>query len=333
MLVTVSGTPYSGKTTLCHNIAKLPMRIVSAVDILDKYCNTRATYLPKVRKDIVSDVTINSYFAEELSSYKDCSEDIVFDCLTGFNFVKNSFKIFLYCNPEVATYRYLSMYNKFQSADSVESMVRDTAELKRRFEKFYNIDIYNLANYDVVIDTSYASAFDVLNIVKEQLALFKIGKSKKCIKFCPRSIRPTVRLENIDVDLVHNLQVNSFDNKAGILVSASDLYCIDNFEYVIAKSLNKDVFVDCELVEPRVVIGLNNSQLFDMEMFCGHTFGKPGLCMLTSSVDCLKLFYNYLISLGCDESSYDKEIMKLKESTGIKSTEELAKNLYSRGLI
>ena len=96
----------------------------------------------------------------------------VLDSRIAFKFFPDSFKIFLYCKPEIAAKRIL----KDKRAAESYSLQDTKKEIERRerldilrYKKYYDINIIDFKNYDLVIDSSNMSEEKVNNAVLNAL--------------------------------------------------------------------------------------------------------------------------------------------------------------------
>jgi predicted cytidylate kinase len=85
-------------------------------------------------------------------------DDFVIDSRLGFHFLKQSFKVFLQVELEVAADRILKEKRAHESyadlADSVASIKKRIASEDKRYSSYYKIDYQDKTHYDLVVDTT-----------------------------------------------------------------------------------------------------------------------------------------------------------------------------------
>ena len=99
----------------------------------------------------------------------------------AWHFVPGSFKLHLLVDIEVAAKRIMDENRGTEKyptlADAVEKIkARKTSENKRYTEK-YNVNPDDLANYDLVVDTTYATPEEICDLIETHLNNWKNGES------------------------------------------------------------------------------------------------------------------------------------------------------------
>lgn len=108
-------------------------------------------------------------------------EDMAIDSRMAWHFVPESFKLHLLVDIEVAAKRIMDENRGTEKyptlADAVEKIkARKTSENKRYTEK-YNVNPDDLANYDLVVDTTYATPEEICDLIETHLNNWKNGES------------------------------------------------------------------------------------------------------------------------------------------------------------
>ena len=108
-------------------------------------------------------------------------EDMAIDSRMAWHFVPESFKLHLLVDIEVAAKRIMDENRGTEKyptlAEAVEKIkARKTSENKRYTEK-YNVNPDDLANYDLVVDTTYATPEEICDLIETHLNNWKNGES------------------------------------------------------------------------------------------------------------------------------------------------------------
>jgi len=162
MIITISGVPGSGKTTVGKIIAqKLGMPFYSVGGLRGKMALERGLTIDELNKlgetDRTTDTQVDDY-QKELGAKKD---GFVIEGRLSWHFIPHSFKIFLDCAPDEAARRILA--SRDQRPD--EDLPADTTSMKRRIEgrlasdqrryrDIYGLDYRDKSHYDLVLDTT-----------------------------------------------------------------------------------------------------------------------------------------------------------------------------------
>jgi len=117
----------------------------------------------------------------ELVKISTNDEDMAIDSRMAWHFVPESFKLHLLVDIEVAAKRIMDENRGTEKyptlADAVEKIkARKTSENKRYTEK-YNVNPDDLANYDLVVDTTYATPEEICDLIETHLNNWKNGES------------------------------------------------------------------------------------------------------------------------------------------------------------
>lgn len=166
MIITISGTPGSGKSTVAKAVAKeFGLKHYSAGDFMREMAAEKGISLEELSRLAEKDVSIdreidarNKRLAEE--------DNFIIDSRLAFHFLPKAIKIFLKVAPEIAAKRIWKdiKENKrgveqFSSEKEVLAGIlkRQKSEVGR-YKKYYNLDYLDEKNYDFVLDTSKLNA-------------------------------------------------------------------------------------------------------------------------------------------------------------------------------
>ncbi len=164
-IITISGKPGSGKSSTADTVAELlgytrhsSGDLVRAV--LARKGMTLAEYNTKAETDHELDDEVDEMLRELRNKH-----DIVVDSRLGFYWIPESFKVYLDLDMEVATARIfkdaVSNTSRSKTGEGISSLADVATQVhsrmqneQKRFRALYNIDPYDLAHFDLIIDTS-----------------------------------------------------------------------------------------------------------------------------------------------------------------------------------
>ncbi|MCB9803021.1 AAA family ATPase [Candidatus Nomurabacteria bacterium] len=176
LLITISGTPGSGKSTIA--------------EILSKKLKAKRIYVGGIRRDLArkkgmtleqlneyalihpeTDVEVDETAAKEARQLNK-ETNVIVEGRTQFHFLPESIKIYIKVDlAEGAKRIWQQIQNSQEQAqrneglpDSIEGVIEKLQERqksdKKRYKKYYNLDHTDLSQYDLVIDTTKISAED-----------------------------------------------------------------------------------------------------------------------------------------------------------------------------
>ena len=161
MIITISGTPGSGKGTVGRLLAqRLGYRFYSMGDIRRKYAQDRGMSIEELNeiseKDPASDNLVDEY-QEKIGERED---KIVIDSRLGFHFIPHSFKIFLDADERTRAQRIMNDSRSSEKYKSIEDAVQGLRKRQesdeKRYKNLYNANPYDKKSvgYDLIVDTS-----------------------------------------------------------------------------------------------------------------------------------------------------------------------------------
>jgi len=160
MIVTISGMPGSGKSTVGRILARrLGYRFFSAGDFRGRIALSRGITIDELneigRKERWTDEQVDS----ETKRLGETVEDLVVDGWIAFHFIPRSLKVFLDVDPGTGARRICKDQRPDERRVSSEkealAMLRKrVVETVRRYRRHYGVDITDRRNYDLVIDTT-----------------------------------------------------------------------------------------------------------------------------------------------------------------------------------
>lgn len=164
-IITISGKPGSGKSSTADRVAEmLGYTRHSSGDMVRSILQREGKTLQEYNAAAADDHSLDAKVDEYLRNLRN-KNNIVVDSRLGFYWIPESFKVYLDLDLQVATVRIykdavsnnmrLKSGEQVDSLDLVSRQVRHRMEQeRRRFKEFYNVDPYNLAHFDLVIDTA-----------------------------------------------------------------------------------------------------------------------------------------------------------------------------------
>jgi cytidylate kinase len=170
--IAISGDLGSGKSTVCKLLlAKLPgFRLYSMGEAWRKLAEERGMTILELNQYSETH-PLDEEMDRNMAEMGRTPERIIFDSRLAWHFVPHSLKVHLTVDPRVAAER---IYNDRRRGDAEEyasveealQKIRDRKESeKTRYLKKYGIDNTNLANYDLVIDTSERTPEEIAGII------------------------------------------------------------------------------------------------------------------------------------------------------------------------
>ncbi len=171
MRVTIGGCPGSGKTTLSVKLAgAFQLAHVSAGQVFRDMASERGVSLEEFSKMAEMDESID--LEVDKRQKQRAVENTVIEGRITAHLVDADMKIWLSASLEVRARRIASRENIQYEEALKKTEERETSE-RKRYEKYYGIDVGDLSVYDVVLNTELWEAEGVFTIVKTALEVRK----------------------------------------------------------------------------------------------------------------------------------------------------------------
>jgi CMP/dCMP kinase len=171
MIITISGLPGSGKSTIADILAeKLSMKRYSVGDFRRDLAKKKGLTINEFNKLGESDKSTDNVADEWQTNIGKTEDDFIIDGRLSFYFIPNSIKILLTVKPEVGSERNYHIKKEEEKTEDLKEAVcqwHDRVESDvKRYKKYYDINPYSEEHYDFVIDTTKFTIEEVVEKVK-----------------------------------------------------------------------------------------------------------------------------------------------------------------------
>lgn len=179
MRITVTGDPGSGKSTFAKEVAsRTGYRLINTGNLFRQMAEEMGISLTELNEMAENQAQIDRRVDDYLKALSETRENLVLDSRMAWYFVKNSLKIRLTVDPDVAVQRIFkdqaALREKFTDLDHAkEEIERRKASEIARYKTLYDVDISNPANFDLVINTSYKEPQDITTAFELAFAEYK----------------------------------------------------------------------------------------------------------------------------------------------------------------
>jgi cytidylate kinase len=176
-IITIAGRPGSGKSSTAKAVAsELGFQHFSSGDLFRALGKERGVDVlqANLNAEKNAEMDIDRLVDGRLREIGETEDERVIDSRTAWHWIPNSYKIFLDLDLEAAAERILNGMDDARLAS--EHIHRDAAEYAqllqnrldsetRRYKALYDIDPYDMTNYDLVIDTAENDLEQVVDMV------------------------------------------------------------------------------------------------------------------------------------------------------------------------
>ena len=177
-IITIAGRPGSGKSTTAKQVAdKLGFDHFSSGDLFREIARKQGIDVKQANISAEKNAEIDMLVDARLREIGANGDKIVIDSRMAWHWIPDSYKIFLDLDLHIAAERIIA--NSDQNRALYENVPRDIdaykIELeerldseKRRYQSLYQVNPYDLQNYNLVIDTAIHDIDEVVEIALKQ---------------------------------------------------------------------------------------------------------------------------------------------------------------------
>lgn len=255
--ISLAGDLGSGKST----VSKILIERLSAT-----YYSTGAICRAIAAKHGMTIVEMNKYMEthpeidheidDGLRALSDRDENMIIDSRMAWHFVTGTFRVYMTTELEESAKRILRAGREGDSAATIEEMAEDIRARKAseslRYREQYGVDCKDLSNYDLVVDSTYASPEAVAECIIAEFAAWRADKTRRVSYICPR--RFFYPDEGTDegraVGLSEALECGETVGEAHAVECNGDIYLTEHAEIALAYAI-----ADLSLVPTRLSVG------------------------------------------------------------------------------
>ncbi len=180
MKITLAGTPGSGKSTVSRYLEKrFKLKRYNMGEVRRRMAAERGMTLAELNR-LGEKESWTDEQADEYQRTLAKEEDFVMDSRLGWFFIPDSIKIFLRVDERIGAKRiFLEQRGKERGEKKWESIgeverangERMKSDIKR-YKKLYDVNPYNIGNYDIILDTSDMTMEETQKAVERAILKF-----------------------------------------------------------------------------------------------------------------------------------------------------------------
>ena len=253
--ISLAGDLGSGKST----VSKILINSLGA-----EYYSTGAIVRSVAEKRGMSVVELNVYMEthpeidyeidDGLKELSEVDKLLIIDSRMAWHFTRGTFKVYLSTDVYTSAYRIMNANRAGEHAATLEDTVNDTRARreseKKRYMTQYGVDIKDLMNYDVVVDTTTATPDEVAECIASAFSRWQSNKEYRAAFLDPERIHyiDDAPDESLVAEYSASLERGEEIPKIEVFECDGEFYLVSGLESALAYAFNFSTFVPATLV-------------------------------------------------------------------------------------
>ena len=189
-----------------------------------------------------------------LKALSELDKFLIIDSRMAWHFTEGTFKVYLSVDPETSALRIMSANRVGEHRATLEETVKETKARreseKKRYMTQYGVDIKDLSNYSLVIDTSHATPDEVAERLISSFEKWKEDKSYTAAFVTPeRLFYPDDAADAEEVSRLSSLlEAGDEIPEVTVIEKDGEFYLASGLESALAYSFNMETFIPARLV-------------------------------------------------------------------------------------
>jgi CMP/dCMP kinase len=192
-IVTLSGDIGGGKSSVARILKEtLGFQLISAGGIQREIAASMGLTTLQLNQWSEKDRSVDDKIDSHTKWLGETSDRIIVDSRLAWHFIPAAYKVFLSVDPQVGAERVFeaSRSDEFHGslAEALENNLARTRLETARYRTLYGVEMRDYRNYDLVVDTSFASPEDVAATIESGFRARNAGQPFAHAWMCPKRL-------------------------------------------------------------------------------------------------------------------------------------------------
>ncbi len=260
--ISLAGDLGSGKSTVSDIlIDRLGAEYYSTGAIVRSIADRHGMTVTELNIYMETHPEIDNEIDDGLVALSEVDKLLIIDSRMAWHFTKGTFKVYLSTDIETSALRIMNANRKGEHAATLEQTIAETKARreseKKRYLTQYGADIKNLANYDLIVDTTVAAPAEVAECIIRGFEKWRAEGSYKAVFISPERL-------NYPDDAGDQERVAALSD---LLDMGKQIPCVEVFE--------KDgEFYLSSGLESALAYSFNMARYIPAELICGDPDGR-----------------------------------------------------------
>ena len=199
MNITITGNLGSGKSSIGKVLKEKGYEIESTGNIFRELAMEKGLSVEEFNKQVNEatrrgDRSVDQMIDDTTARIGRERDNIMFDSRLAWNFVPDSFKVFVITDIDEASRRVFNdsvraNSESYESQEACKKALVHRQEMESvRFKEIYEIDYYDMSNYNFVIESTNAAPAEIAEEILSKMESYQKGEFTKLMELNPSSI-------------------------------------------------------------------------------------------------------------------------------------------------
>ena len=256
--ISLAGDLGSGKSTVSDIlIADLSAEYYSTGAIVRSIAAKRGMSVVELNKYMETHPEIDREIDDGLVALSEIDKLLIIDSRMAWHFTEGTFKIYLSTDIETSALRIMGANRAGEHSSTLEETVaatkaRRASEMKRYSEQ-YGVNIKDMSNYDLIVDTTVATPREVADIIISAFRLWQNDKSYKKVFVSPERLHFPDRESDGELVRKYCAMLECGEELPCIEVceSEGELYLAGGLEAALAYAFSMATYIPAVLVSDK----------------------------------------------------------------------------------
>lgn len=200
MNITITGNLGSGKSSVAKILKERGYEYSSTGNIFRQLAMEKGLSVEEFNKQVNEaasrgDHSVDKMIDDTTTRIGEERDNVVFDSRLAWHFAPKSFKVFIITDLDEASRRVFndSLRANSESYESQETCRKALVNRQKletvRYKEIYDIDYYDMNNYNLVIESTNAAPDEIAQEILDRVAEYQNGKFEKLMELNPSSVK------------------------------------------------------------------------------------------------------------------------------------------------
>ena len=254
--ISLAGDLGSGKSTVSDIlISRLGAEYYSTGAIVRSIAEKRGMTVTELNIYMETHPEIDHEIDNGIAALSEVDKLLIIDSRMAWHFTKGTFKVYLSSDIETSSLRIMRANRACEHCATLEETIANTkarrASEKKRYLEQYGVNIKDLSNYSLIVDTTVATPEEIAECILTAFKKWQADKSYRRMFVSPERIHFPERELDGDALSPFTASVEQGGEAEGITLCESDgeFYLVDGFEQAMAHVFNFSTFIPATLVD------------------------------------------------------------------------------------